>query len=90
MIPESFEDELAFLSTIAEDSISKVLLSPDRTSKHKPYSWRKEDTNQHLLKVARHINTYMQIEAGYQKDDGEKHLYNALTRLVMALGKMED
>ena len=86
-IPESFEEELRFLSVVAGASIGNILLSEDRVAKHLPYSWKDEDVSQHLLKAARHINTHMQIAAGYQKDDGENHLDNAITRLAMALGK---
>jgi len=87
MTPQKeYEAELKFLSAIAEQSINNILLSKDRMSKHPPYSWKSEEVNQHLLKAARHINTYMQIAAGYQKDDEENHLNNAMCRLAMAMG----
>jgi tagatose-1,6-bisphosphate aldolase non-catalytic subunit AgaZ/GatZ len=88
MTPE-FAEEYEALSLVAESAIGRILLSEDRISKHPPYTWKDEDVNQHLLKATRHINTYMQIAAGYQKDDGEKHLDNAICRLVMAITKLQ-
>jgi len=83
-----FDKELQDILMHVEESITKILLSDDRTLKHKPYTWMDEDINQHLLKASRHINTYMQIQAGYQKPDGEIHLNNALCRLSMAIAKI--
>jgi len=83
-----FEKELQDILIHVEESITKVLLSDNRTLKHKPYTWMNEDVNQHLLKCSRHINTYMQIQGGYQQPDGETHLNNALCRLSMAIAKI--
>jgi hypothetical protein len=84
----AFRCELENIITYVESAISRILLSDDRTSKHKPYTWMDEDIDQHLLKACRHINTYIQIENGYCKSDGEDHLDNAITRLSMAVAKL--
>ena len=84
----TFKHELEDIVMQVEESIAKILLSVDRTSKHKPYTWLEEDVNQHLLKASRHINTYIQIQMGYQKPDEENHLNNALCRLSMAVAKI--
>jgi hypothetical protein len=83
----TFEKEKEDILLVVEVAISRILLSKDRTSKHAPYTWQKEDEDQHLLKAVRHINTHMQIKRGYQKEDGENHLDNAITRLSMAIAK---
>jgi hypothetical protein len=83
-----FEKELEDIMTQVEAAVTKILLSEDRTSKHDPYTWLDEDINQHLLKCSRHINTYMQIQQGYQEPDEEMHLNNAICRLSMAIAKI--
>ena len=85
----TFEKERDDILLSVEAAVSRILLSKDRTSKHKPYTWMDEDQEQHLLKAARHINTYMQIKNGYQKDTDENHLDNAICRLAMAVAKIE-
>jgi len=84
---EMFYDELDGILEHVKTSISKVLLSEDRTSKHKPYTWVKEDIEEHLLKAARHIQTHILIKQGYQEPDDENHLDNAITRLSMAVAQ---
>jgi len=86
-VSSTFDKELFDIILQVEAAIARILLSADRTSKHKPYTWLDEPVDQHLLKATRHINTHMQISAGYQKDDGEDHLDNAITRLAMAVAK---
>lgn len=83
----TFEKERDDIFLQAEAAISRILLSEDRTSKHPPYTWLEEPAEQHLLKSMRHINTAIQIRRGYQKDDGENHLDNAITRLAMAIAQ---
>lgn len=83
-----FEKEREDIMMFIEEAITKILLSEDRVSKHDPYTWLDEDVNQHLLKCSRHINTYMQIQQGYQEPDGENHLNNAICRLSMAIAKI--
>ena len=81
-----FKQELIELTSFTDISISNVLLSKNRTSKHKPWTWAKEPAEQHLLKAARHILTHLNIEAGGQKpSQDENHLDNAITRLSMAI-----
>jgi len=84
-----FEKELADIMEVIEEAITKILLSDDRTSKHPPYTWMDEDEDEHLRKAARHIMTYQIIRDGHQKQDGENHLHNAITRLAMALAKRD-
>ena len=81
----TFEKELEDILIEAEKAISTILLSKDRTSKHKPYTWLDEPIDEHLNKAARHILTYQLIEMGASKVDGEDHLNNAITRLSMAI-----
>ena len=85
----TYEKELEDLMIGVEAATSRILLSEDRTSKHPPYTWKDEPTEQHLLKSARHILTHLNIKAGGQKPDGENHLDNAITRLAMALFQNE-
>jgi len=82
-----FEKEREIILSWVEHAISKILLSEDRTSKHKPFTWREEDEDEHLNKTIRHIITYQLIRDGHQKEDGENHLDNAITRLSMAVAK---
>lgn len=83
---KEFQEEYEDLLYLASEGLKAILLSEDRTSKHAPYTWKNEDLDEHLIKASRHILTAMAIKKGYQKSDGENHLHNALTRLVMALG----
>ena len=72
-----------------EKRIENILLSEDRMSKHKPWTWTNEDINEHLLKALRHISTHLMIREGYQKPDGEDHLDNAACRLAMAIATID-
>lgn len=86
----TFEKELADLMLYTESAVSRILLSEDRTSKHKPYTWKDEPTDTHLLKAARHILTYLNIKSGGQQPSKENHLDNAITRLSMAIAQLEE
>jgi len=86
---QEFIIECDELANAVRNALEKILLSQDRTSKHKPYSWASEDINEHLLKAMRHINTHLLIREGYQKPDGEYHLANAATRLAMAMAEID-
>jgi len=87
---ETFQEEVSILVKEVKQSISKILLSKDRTSKHEPYTWMSEPIDQHLLKACRHINTHIQVTKGYQKESKENHLNNAITRLAMAIVLVND
>jgi hypothetical protein len=84
---EEFEFESSSLAEIAKGAIDAILLSPDRISKHPPWTWLDEPVQEHLLKGARHAVSHQLIRQGLQKDDGENHLNLAICRLVMALAK---
>lgn len=81
---EEFEKELDELTATAKRALVAILLSDDRISKHAPYTWAKDDVNDHILKAIGHIAYGMGQYHGYKKPDGEDHLHNAITRLVMA------
>ena len=81
----TFEEELNTILASTKNAISRILLSQDRILQHKPYTWTTEDQEQHLLKAARHINTHIQIQNGYEEEDKENHLDNAICRLAMAI-----
>ena len=81
----TFEKELADIMLYVEDSIAEILLSKDRTEKHKPYTWLDESDDEHLRKASRHILTHQLIRDGQQPDDLENHLNNAICRLAMAI-----
>lgn len=83
----TFEKERDDILLYVEKAISTILLSKDRTSKHKPYTWCDEDEDEHLRKASRHILTHQIIRDGHQKDDGEDHLNNAICRLAMAVAR---
>ena len=85
----TYEKELEDILIEVEASISRILLSKDRTSKHPPYTWLEEDVNEHLIKAARHILTHININSGYQEHTGENHLDNAICRLAMAVAKQQ-
>lgn len=53
--------------------------------KHPAGSWRVEPITNHSGKGARHLLTGQLILDGNQKDDGEEHWINAVTRAAMAL-----
>jgi len=55
---EEFKEELNEICSTVRESISKILLSPDRISKHLPYIWKDEDEDEHLNKAIRHILTH--------------------------------
>lgn len=84
---EEYDKELEEICAAVRRSISKILLSKDRTSKHPPYTWKDEDEDEHLNKALRHILTHQLIQSGHQKPDKEEHLNNAITRLSMAIAK---
>lgn len=84
---DTYEIELDFIVSAVKNAISTILLSKDRTSKHPPYTWLDEDEDEHLNKAARHMLTHQLIRDGHQKEDGEEHLNNAITRLAMAITK---
>lgn len=88
-VTSTFEKELEDIMCSVEKSLSDILLSEDRTSKHDPYTWINEDEDEHLRKAARHITTYQIIRDGHQEPDGEDHLNNAITRLAMAIAKQK-
>lgn len=81
---KEFEEELETLVDKARESLAAILLSEDRVSKHPPYSWKKEDINEHIFKAVGHIMYGMNQYCGYKKQDGEDHLHNAITRLIYA------
>lgn len=81
----TFEKELQEIMHYVENAVSRILLSEDRTSKHKPWTWLEENEDEHLRKASRHILTYKLIRDRQQKDDGENHLDNAIARLSMAV-----
>ena len=82
-----FKRELEEILFEVREAIETILLSTDRTSKHSPYTWKDETEDEHLNKAARHILTHQLIRDGHQKEDGEEHLNNAITRLAMAIAK---
>lgn len=86
----NYKEEHNKILTEVSASISRILLSEDRISKHKPWTWLEEPTETHLLKAARHIMTYLNIQAGGQKPSDENHLDNAITRLSMAIAQLSD
>jgi hypothetical protein len=84
---KEFHIEHTMLLKQVDKALESVLLSDNRISKHKPWTWLDEPTDTHLLKAARHILTHLNIKAGGEKPSDENHLYNATTRLAMAIAK---
>ena len=81
---QDFERELKLLMERTSQSVAEILLSEGRIAKHEPWTWMDEPEDEHLHKALRHILTYQLIRDGQAPIDGEDHLNNALTRLVMA------
>jgi hypothetical protein len=68
-------------------AIEDAMVGPG--DKHPPFSYLREDENEHLFKAMRHIQSYMIQRDGYQQKDGEDHLSLALARVAMAMAKRE-
>ncbi len=84
-----FTQEYEQLTLDINKHIKAILLSHDRVSKHKPWSWKEEYIEEHLLKALRHISTHLITSHGFQKPDGENHISSAATRLAMAISIIE-
>lgn len=78
-------DEYTEIYNNVGKALRDILLNNARIEKHPSYTWADEDVNEHLFKGVRHVLTYMSIRDGYQKEDGEDHLAEAVCRLSMAL-----
>jgi len=78
------DDEVGEVVGGAIVEINSVMRAAVRKEKHKCYSWRREHSDEHLRKAARHILTHQLVRDNQQAPTGENHLSNALTRLAMA------
>lgn len=81
----AFRAEVRELLGYAYEALAEVLLAPDRTAKHPPFTWQAEPQDEHLRKGARHVLTHELVRDDQAPASAEDHLHRAVVRLLMGL-----
>lgn len=84
-MPDSYDEEIVSLLSTCNVVLNRVLF--ENRIKYAPFSFEQESIDRQLLKCLGHLHKFLvRIDKVVdQVEDRENHLYNALTRLVMAL-----
>lgn len=84
-------EEIDEVTGNANKAIKTIMLGAGRIGKYPSFNWASDDESEdsHLEKGMRHFLTYKLIRDGYQKPDGEDHLFLGICRISMALSIRE-